>query len=86
MGWKQLQAKQGPAGMAPPWAKCVWRKDSEGRLLGFILSWLLIPGCWVVTCSRTDVCPVDVRPLNLSPSVPTPSTGFIDSFIDDAGA
>lgn len=86
MGREQLQAKQELAGTAQPQVKWVWRGDCRGQLLGFIPSWLLIPGFWVTTCGRADVCPVNVRPLHLSPLVPTPSTGFIDSFIDDAGA
>ena len=86
MAWGGNNCKQSRSWLALLSPRWVWRGDCRGQLLGFIPSWLLIPGCWVTTCGRADVCPVNVRPLHLSPLVPTPSTGFIDSFIDDAGA
>lgn len=88
MAWGRNNCKQsrGRLALLCPGRNGSGEETAAGRLLGFIPSWLLIPRCWVTTCGGADVCPLDVWPLPLSPSVPAPSTGFIDSFIDDVGA
>lgn len=52
------------------------------------LSWalLLIRQHWVTTRGRADGCPVDEPQPRLNLSKPAPSTGFIDSSIDNARA
>lgn len=43
MGWEQLQAKQEPAGIAPPWLKWVWRGGWGGQAVGLYSELVIDP-------------------------------------------
>lgn len=74
MGWEQLQAKQGPADIALPWTKWVWRGDCSGQALGLyselaIDPWMLghdMRWSWRLPfgCAATASQPLNPSPIN----------------------